>query len=55
MTGYGRAEGAAGPGATAEVSARSVNHRGLDLTVKLKDSDASPMRLLEGSEKDKSH
>jgi len=41
MTGYGRAEGAAGPGATAEVSARSVNHRGLDLTVKLKDSDAS--------------
>lgn len=41
MTGFGRAHGAAGPAATGEVSARSVNHRSLDLTVKLKDSEAA--------------
>lgn len=46
MTGFGRAEGAAGPGTTAEVSARSVNHRSLDLTVKLRDSDAALEPLL---------
>lgn len=41
MTGFGRAQGPAGAGATAEISARSVNHRSLDLTVKLRDSDAA--------------
>ena len=41
MTGFGRAHGPAGAAATGEVSARSVNHRSLDLTVKLKDSEAA--------------
>lgn len=41
MTGFGRAQGPAGVGMTAEISARSVNHRSLDLTVKLRDSDAA--------------
>src|SRR5437868_11188190 len=40
MTGYGRAQGAVGDGATAEVWARSVNHRFLDLTVKLRETEA---------------
>ena len=40
MTGYGRAQGTVGDGATAEVWARSVNHRFLDLTVKLRESEA---------------
>ena len=41
MTGYGRAQGAVGDGATAEVWARSVNHRFLDLSVKLRESEAA--------------
>lgn len=41
MTGFGRAQGAVGADATAEISARSVNHRFLDLTVKLRDADAA--------------
>jgi uncharacterized protein (TIGR00255 family) len=41
MTGFGRAEGPAGSDAVVEVSARSVNHRSLDVTVKLRDSDAA--------------
>jgi uncharacterized protein (TIGR00255 family) len=41
MTGYGRAQGTLGAGATAEVSARSVNHRFLDLTVKLRETEAA--------------
>lgn len=41
ITGFGRAQGAVGSEATAEVSARSVNHRFLDLTVKLRDSEAA--------------
>ena len=40
MTGYGRSEGAVGEGATAEVSARSVNHRFLDLSFKIRESEA---------------
>jgi len=40
MTGYGRAQGSVGDGATAEVWARSVNHRFLDLTVKLRETEA---------------
>ena len=40
MTGFGRAQGPVGRGASAEISARSVNHRFLDLTVKLRESDA---------------
>lgn len=41
MTGFGRASGPLGPGWSAELSARSVNHRFLDLTVRLRDSEAS--------------
>ncbi len=41
MTGFGRASGPLGPEWTADVSARSVNHRFLDLTVRLRDSEAS--------------
>lgn len=41
MTGFGRARGPLGSEWTAEVSARSVNHRFLDLTVRLRDSEAS--------------
>ncbi|MEP6800357.1 MAG: YicC/YloC family endoribonuclease [Acidobacteriota bacterium] len=40
MTGFGRAQGPVGEGASAEISARSVNHRFLDLTVKLRESEA---------------
>jgi len=38
MTGFGRAAGPVGDG-TGEVSARSVNHRALDLTVKVREAD----------------
>jgi uncharacterized protein (TIGR00255 family) len=41
MTGYGRAQGAVGAGTTAEVWARSVNHRFLDLSVKLREPEAA--------------
>jgi uncharacterized protein (TIGR00255 family) len=41
MTGFGRADGQAGAETSVEVSARSVNHRSLDLAVKLKESDAA--------------
>ncbi|MEO8188949.1 MAG: YicC/YloC family endoribonuclease [Acidobacteriota bacterium] len=41
MTGFGRAQGPVGAGASAEISARSVNHRFLDLTVKLRESEAA--------------
>ena len=41
MTGYGRSEGAVGEGATAEISARSVNHRFLDLSFKIRESEAA--------------
>jgi len=41
MTGFGRASGPLGPEWTADLSARSVNHRFLDLTVRLRDSEAS--------------
>lgn len=41
MTGYGRAQGRVGDGATGELAARSVNHRFLDLTVKLRDGDGA--------------
>ncbi|HTR03315.1 MAG TPA: YicC/YloC family endoribonuclease [Thermoanaerobaculia bacterium] len=41
MTGFGRASGAAGPERSAEVSARSVNSRFLDLTIKTRESDAA--------------
>ncbi|MEO8430859.1 MAG: YicC/YloC family endoribonuclease [Acidobacteriota bacterium] len=41
MTGYGRSEGAVGEGATAEISVRSVNHRFLDLSFKIRESEAS--------------
>lgn len=40
MTGFGRARGPVG-NSTAELVVRSVNHRFLDLTVKLRDTDAS--------------
>lgn len=41
MTGYGRAQGPLGPDWTAEITARSVNHRFLDLTVRVRDSEAA--------------
>ncbi len=41
MTGFGRAQGPAGPDRAAEISVRSVNSRFLDLTVKTRDSDAA--------------
>lgn len=41
MTAYGHAEGRVGDGGTGEVAARSVNHRFLDLTVKLRDGDGA--------------
>ena len=40
MTGFGRARGPLGPEWTADLTARSVNHRFLDLTVRLRESDA---------------
>ncbi len=36
MTGFGRARGSVGPDTVAELAARSVNHRFLDLTVKVR-------------------
>jgi uncharacterized protein (TIGR00255 family) len=47
MTGFGRASGPLGPEWSADLSARSVNHRFLDLTVRLRDSEApleAPLR-----------
>jgi len=41
MTGFGRARGSLGPDTSAELAVRSVNHRFLDLTVKLRDTEAS--------------
>jgi uncharacterized protein (TIGR00255 family) len=41
MTGYGRAQGPVGPDWNAEITARSVNHRFLDLTVRVRDSEAA--------------
>jgi len=41
MTGFGRASGPAGPDRSAEVSARSVNSRFLDLTIKTRESEAA--------------
>lgn len=41
MTGFGRASGPAGPHRTAEVAARSVNSRFLDLTIKTRDSESA--------------
>lgn len=41
MTGFGRARGAAGGDRTAEIVARSVNSRYLDLTVKTRESEAA--------------
>ncbi len=40
MTGFGRARGALGDHWSAELVVRSVNHRFLDLTVKLRDTEA---------------
>jgi uncharacterized protein (TIGR00255 family) len=40
MTGFGRASGPVGDG-VGEVTARSVNHRSLDLTVRVRESDAA--------------
>ncbi len=39
MTGFGRAHGPMGPDASADVLARSVNHRFLDLTVKVRETE----------------
>jgi uncharacterized protein (TIGR00255 family) len=41
MTGFGRAKGSVGGDWTAEVVARSVNHRFLDLTVRLRETEVS--------------
>jgi len=41
MTGFGRASGPAGPQRTAEVAARSVNARFLDLLVKTRETEAA--------------
>ena len=41
MTGFGRASGPAGPHRTAEIAARSVNSRFLDLTIKTRDSESA--------------
>jgi len=41
MTGFGRARGSLGPDTSAELAVRSVNHRFLDLTVKVRESEAS--------------
>jgi uncharacterized protein (TIGR00255 family) len=46
MTGFGRAQGPIGEGAIAEISVRSVNHRFLDLTVKLRETEAALEPLL---------
>ena len=39
MTGFGRAKGSLGEEWTAEVIARSVNHRFLDVTVKVREHE----------------
>ncbi len=41
MTGFGRASGPAGPHRSAEVAARSVNSRFLDLTIKTRDTESA--------------
>jgi uncharacterized protein (TIGR00255 family) len=41
MTGFGRARGPVGSDWSAELTARSVNHRFLDLTVRLRDAEAA--------------
>ncbi len=41
MTGFGRARGSVGGDWTAELIARSVNHRFLDLTVKVRETEAA--------------
>ena len=41
MTGFGRARGPVGAAWSAEVTARSVNHRFLDLTVRVREGDAA--------------
>jgi uncharacterized protein (TIGR00255 family) len=41
MTGFGRARGSLGPDTSAELAVRSVNHRFLDLTVKVRETEAS--------------
>ena len=41
MTGFGRSRGAVGPRWSAELSARSVNHRFLDLTVRLREAESA--------------
>ena len=46
MTGFGRASGPVGAAWTAEVVVRSVNHRFLDLTVKVREGEASLEPLL---------
>jgi uncharacterized protein (TIGR00255 family) len=40
MTGFGRARGSLGPDTSAEIVVRSVNHRFLDLTVKVRETEA---------------
>ncbi|HTO77282.1 MAG TPA: YicC/YloC family endoribonuclease [Thermoanaerobaculia bacterium] len=40
MTGFGRAGGVLGPDWTAELTVRSINHRFLDLTVRVRDSES---------------
>ncbi|HEY6930717.1 MAG TPA: YicC/YloC family endoribonuclease [Thermoanaerobaculia bacterium] len=47
MTGFGRAAGPVGEG-SAEIVARSVNHRSLDLTVKVREADLSLEPLIRG-------
>jgi uncharacterized protein (TIGR00255 family) len=39
MTGFGRARGTVGPEAVADLVVRSVNHRFLDLTIKVRDAE----------------
>jgi uncharacterized protein (TIGR00255 family) len=46
MTGFGRARGSVGPDTVAELVVRSVNHRFLDLTVKVRETEASLEPLL---------
>ena len=41
MTGFGRARGPIGPSWSAEVTAKSVNHRFLDLTVRVREPEAA--------------
>jgi len=41
MTGFGRARGSLGPDTSAEIVVRSVNHRFLDLTVKVRETEAT--------------